>query len=132
MHQTKKLWRPSAHSLRALMLSLAALCVWPEEPAFEVASVRRSASPEMPGFFGSRRGGPGTDDPTRLSLTRFRMPDLVMLAYGVESFQLPEVDFLRPMPSYDIAANVPPGTSQDSFQAMLRRLLSERFHLRVH
>jgi len=114
------------------VFGFAAVIAWPQEPAFEVASVRRSASPEQPGFNGARHGGPGSDDPTRLSLTRYRMPDLIMMAYGLEGYQLPGVDFLRPMPSYDITANVPPGTSPDTFGAMMRRLLLERFHLRVH
>lgn len=103
-----------------------------QEPAFEVASIRVVPGPERAGFNGDRRGGPGTSEKGRISFSAYRVPDLVMTAYDLKGFQIDRTDFLRPMPAYDITANIPDGATQEQFQSMLRRLLAERFHLKVH
>lgn len=115
----------------ALVLVLAvssALGQPPDPPAFEVASVRRS-NPDAVG--GMLRGGPGTDDPGQFTHTNFPLQWILRTAFGVQPFQLSGPVWLS-TEKYDIVAKIPPGTTQQQFQAMLQRLLAERFHLTVH
>ncbi len=94
-------------------------------PAFETASIKRiravtgSAAPEA------------TDRSIRYPFVRLR--SLVLEAYGIESYQLINGDRLgRFSDIYEIKAVLPDGSNRTQIPAMLRTLLAERFHLKVH
>jgi uncharacterized protein (TIGR03435 family) len=94
---------------------------------FEVASVRLSGPKSVRGS----DGGPGSKDPTRYTFGRASLHDLILIAYHVELFQ---VSSKRPLDrdEFDLVAKVPAGTTKEQFQAMLRNLLVERFHMKLH
>ena len=104
--------------------------VAPAKLGFEVASVRQeppSAGPMMRGM----RGGPGTDDPTRISYSAVSMQGLLMLAYDLPMDQISGPSWLS-TERYSIDAKVPPGTTREQLRGMLQHLLAERFHLTAH
>ena len=117
---------------------LAALTCWGPldcqttdvQPAFEVASVKL-APPYEPGQDNEMRGGPGTNNPERISYPRTSLPTLLAMAYEVRSDQISGPDLLR-TERYSVFAKVPPNTTRKQFNLMLQNLLAERFHLTLH
>ena len=97
--------------------------------AFEVASVKPLPPTARQGNVGVL-GGPGTADPTRIEY-RLPMSFLVMTAYKISYFQLSGPDWIN-SEMYDIVAKVPPEATKEQCSLMLRRLLAERFKLRIH
>lgn len=94
-------------------------------PAFEVASIKRSAPAErMPrGFM-----------PTPGRFTAADVPAAALIGFAYRG----EVDETRGAPewstkeNYDVIAPYPAGTAPDQVALMLRSLLVERFHLATH
>ena len=120
----------------AALAALAGCGAWAQpagdSPAFEVASVKLSPPPERGQFpLAGMRGGPGSKDPTRIEYRRVSIDVLVARAYDVKQWQLFGPDWTR-RGQYDIVATLPPETTRERFQAMLRNLLAERFKLQVH
>jgi uncharacterized protein (TIGR03435 family) len=99
--------------------------------AFEVASVKR-LDPDS-GSPGSNRmrGGPGTDDPGRITFPSVTMRRLLSAAYGVDLDRILGPGWLD-SERYSVVANVPPGTTKEQFQLMLQTLIVERFHATLH
>jgi uncharacterized protein (TIGR03435 family) len=100
------------------------------EVRFEVASVKRS-NPASPN--GGASGGPGTPSPLRFTARNVYFVLLAMRAYGLE--RMFEVECALPWmmyERYEVAANVPPGTTKEEFRLMLQRLLQERLGLVAH
>jgi uncharacterized protein (TIGR03435 family) len=97
---------------------------------FDVVSIRPAAS-RGGGGPKARRGGPGTDDPERISYTGVSQQILLTLAYGVDDFQVLGPPWL-PREGYDIVANVPAGATKEQFKIMLQNMLKERFNLSFH
>jgi uncharacterized protein (TIGR03435 family) len=77
------------------------------------------------------RGGPGTDDPGRITYPRVFLMHLLTMAYGVPSDQFSGPEWLS-TEQYSITARIPPNTTKGQFNLMLRNLLVERFHLALH
>jgi uncharacterized protein (TIGR03435 family) len=50
---------------------------------------------------------------------------LIMMAYGVDSFQVSSRASLND-PAFDIAATVPAGAAKEQFRVMLQNLVAER------
>ncbi len=79
------------------------------------------------------RGGPGTADPGRVTITQRILKQLISDAYGVGLDRiygpawLADSDFM-----YSINATMPPSTTQEGFKEMLQTLLEERLHLVTH
>jgi uncharacterized protein (TIGR03435 family) len=93
---------------------------------FEAASVK--PAPPYHGEVVDRRGGPGTSDPRQVIYPRAWLPGLVAEAYGVRADQVSGPDWVQ-TEAYSIVANIPPKTTKQEFNLMLRNLLAERFHL---
>lgn len=105
----------------------------PSESTFEVASVKPSP-PIRPGdrvYFGPARGGPGTNDPRRITWTYAALRNILMAAYNVQTFQIVAPDWLA-TERYDIAANIPETATREQLPAMWQKLLKERFGLVLH
>jgi uncharacterized protein (TIGR03435 family) len=100
---------------------------------FEVASVK-PAGPFVPGTQSGMRGGPGTDDPGRLTWPRATLSSLLTQAYDVLPDQISGPAWLSDglAYAYSINASIPTGTTRDQFRLMLRDLLMERFHVSFH
>jgi len=97
---------------------------------FEVASVKPHvpAAGERPGS--SFKGGPGTEDPGRITVINRMLSTLIIEAYGIRAYQLERPEWLAES-RYDIAANVPPGATPAQAKAMMRNFLVERFDLKI-
>ena len=89
---------------------------------FEVATVK----PNESGCCTSSRG---TAD--QMMLTNQKLKNLVVLAYGVQPYQVTGPDWMDKA-RFDITAKYPPGTKQEDRWLMLRTLLEERFKLTAH
>jgi uncharacterized protein (TIGR03435 family) len=95
---------------------------------FEAASVKVSTSQAVRG---SMRGGPGTNDPGRISFTNVTLFNVILHAYDLMAFQLSAPEWVSSR-RYDIAAVIPAGASKEQCNRMLQTLLAERFNLVVH
>lgn len=107
-----------------------------QPPAFEAASLKVAAKRFIPGVSGRMNGGPGTGDPGRIVYTRIPLVQLLMKAWDVEYYRIAGPAWLKASAPdadlYDITATMPPGTTRQQFQGMLRNLLVERFRIRLH
>src|SRR5580658_3856243 len=88
------------------------------QPSFEVASVKPSAARDFNPNLMGMRGGPGTADPGQIAYTGVILKNVLLSAYGVDSYQVSGPGWLD-QERYDILANVPPGTAKEQFNAML-------------
>jgi uncharacterized protein (TIGR03435 family) len=103
-----------------------------EKPTFEVASVKPAASPgSYPGGRFSPRGGPGTQDPGRITWSNAQLMTILMTAYDVKLYQISGPAWLD-TERYDIVAKVPEGATIEQVPAMWRNLLAERFGMVLH
>ncbi|MGD0666486.1 MAG: TIGR03435 family protein [Bryobacteraceae bacterium] len=103
----------------------------PDKLTFEVASVKPAAPPTPDRMMIMMRGGPGTDDPGRATLSNVTQRLLLAKAYGVQDYQIsgpPWLDTER----YEIAVKVPKGATKEQFMVMLQNLLADRFKLTLH
>jgi uncharacterized protein (TIGR03435 family) len=120
------------HPPTAALASLFFIAVAPAQvnltQRFEVVSVRTAAPRNI--YIGEMKGGPGTADPGRFTWEYAPLRTILMKAYGLQTFQLigPGLEDGR----FDIAANVPEGTTPDGLNVMLQNLLIDRFGLKFH
>jgi uncharacterized protein (TIGR03435 family) len=98
-------------------------------PHFEVASVK-PAAPQANGRVGLR-GGPGSNDPGRITYTNVTPRMVIENAYDVLDDQVSGPTWLA-TERYDIAATVPASATKEQFRVMLQNLLAERFQLAFH
>jgi uncharacterized protein (TIGR03435 family) len=77
------------------------------------------------------RGGPGTSDPLHIAYRLVTIKEILAQAYALKRDRISGSDWLD-IRTYDVDANVPPGTTPEQFQTMLQNLLADRFHLSVH
>lgn len=110
-----------------IVLSLFALSVLADQPAFEVASVKVSNSPSngMSGYVGIRPGG-------SLSMVNVSLEFLISMAYGLESYCISGGPASILSERYNIDAKPAARVSRDVAMQMFQNLLAERFHLQVH
>jgi len=101
------------------------------KPAFEVASIKPSPPPGPRGMMVGRFGGPGSDDPGRVTFRNFDLSGLVVVAYHIDYYQLSAPSWLQDE-RFDVVAKLPDGATKEQFQLMLQNLLAERFHLAAH
>ncbi len=99
------------------------------QPSFEVASIKPGA-PRVSNLMRAS-GGPGTSDPERFTYTNVTLKALVLRGYGVKNYQVSGPAWLD-SERFDILAKVPPGSTKQQLNGMLRNLLAERFHLILH
>ncbi len=95
---------------------------------FEAASVRHG----VPGdYHASFIGGPGSNDPARISVENYPLSSLVEMAYDIRAYQLAGPGWLEEE-RFTITAKLPEGTSTEQLKLMVRNLLIERFRLAGH
>ncbi len=102
---------------------------------FDAASVRLAKPLPPPNQFRSRMsGGPGTQDPAQIYWENVSLRSILQRAYGLKDFRqvLAGKDPSVFAADYDIAANVPAGTTAEQFNVMMQHLLMERIRLAVH
>jgi uncharacterized protein (TIGR03435 family) len=99
--------------------------------AFEVASIRPAAPQNPDGVFTGMRGGPGTQDPIRVSYINLTLMDLVTEAYNIKPYQVTGPSWLSGN-SFDIKANIPKDTTREELRLMMQSLLADRFQVKLH
>jgi len=110
----------------------------PAKFEFEVASVRaadplsQNADPfALARSVATLRGGPGTDDPGRLTIQRMPLRMLLYTAFAVRPDQISGPDWLD-SELFDISGKIAPGTTKEQANTMLQNLLIERFEITFH
>ncbi|HVW08044.1 MAG TPA: TIGR03435 family protein [Bryobacteraceae bacterium] len=117
----------------AAALLLACICVFAqsEKLEFEAASLKPSAPPDgKMMFMNGGRGGPGSNDPTRITFTNATLAQFVTRAYNIKNYQLSAPDWLN-QERFDLEAKIPTGATKEQANIMLQNLLAERFHMVV-
>jgi uncharacterized protein (TIGR03435 family) len=116
-------------SIRALIL-VCGCCAAQNQvsPHFEVASVKRDIEASGLQKFS---GGPGSNDPERVAIEHVPMRDLIVEAYGVESYQISGPAWIA-TERYTVTAKLAKGTTPSQFRQMMANLLAERFGLVYH
>ena len=97
---------------------------------FEVATMRLHPPGSPEGTATTQTGGPGTSDPTRITIINRTLHRLLIESYGLVGYQLkdpPDLDQVR----YDIVAKIPPGATAQELRVMMQGLLIERLQLKV-
>jgi uncharacterized protein (TIGR03435 family) len=97
---------------------------------FEVATMKLHPSGSPEGIATTQTGGPGTSDPTRITIINRTLHRLLIESYGLVGYQLkdpPDLDQVR----YDLFATIPPGASGQDVRVMMQNLLIERLQLKV-
>jgi uncharacterized protein (TIGR03435 family) len=114
-----------------LLLTAIPLAIHAQSPAassaFEVASVKPTAPNSAP----SGRGGPGTPDPSLITMSNMPLQLVLLRAFDVKPYQLLGPSWLADE-RYDIRAKIPDGASKEQVPAMFQNLLVERFAMQVH
>jgi uncharacterized protein (TIGR03435 family) len=100
-------------------------------PQFDVASIRVDNDPISPRIK-RIQGGPGTDDPGRITYRQMPLIALIDQAYDVAGDQLAGRTENLANNKFTITATFPVGTTKERFRMMLQDLLTERFHLVLH
>jgi uncharacterized protein (TIGR03435 family) len=100
----------------------------PPRLEFEAASIKRSASERF--VFAL----PRFQNTTTFTAQNVPVEALIWAAYGVSAFEVVEAPaWIREASTerFDVLARLPPATSRQDQQAMLRNLLADRFALRI-
>jgi uncharacterized protein (TIGR03435 family) len=113
-----------------LTAALASTVIYAQQPAFEVATLRRSPPAQGDSIdinLGNIRNG-------RLTLTNSSLSDCVKFAWGlVSDAQLAGPDWIRTKAiRFDVVAEVAADTTREQALLMLQTLLAQRLKLAVH
>jgi uncharacterized protein (TIGR03435 family) len=98
---------------------------------FDAASVK-PAGPFTPGHGGfGISGGPGSNDPGRVTMPRIALSTLIRSAYDLWPDQVQGPAWMTNMMEngFTISATMPAATTKEQYCGMLRNLLATRFHL---
>jgi uncharacterized protein (TIGR03435 family) len=106
---------------------------------FEVASVKVAGeeTPQVAAGGAYRavmmgcRGGPGSQDPGRLTCTRVTLANFITTAYKLKRYQFTPAAWMEDA-RFDITAKIPAGATKEQFLLMEQNLLAERFKLKAH
>jgi len=99
--------------------------------SFEVATVKPAPPLNGGPVAIGMRGGPGTNDPGRVTYNGVPLILLLQNAYGVKRYQISGPSWLD-TERFDIVAKVPDGATKEQFNIMLQNLLVERFGIAFH
>jgi uncharacterized protein (TIGR03435 family) len=119
--------------MKALLLAAliaGAFAQAPSTASFEVATMKLAPIRSGREYIRSS-GGPGTDNPTRVTLRSISLRRLLMDTFRLKEFQIEGPGWIDTV-TYDIDANVPAGVTRDQYLEMLFRLVSERLKLKTH
>jgi uncharacterized protein (TIGR03435 family) len=105
----------------------------PPKEEFEVVAIRPFDQGPGPGFPVNVKGGPGTDDPTRMTFTNYSLANLIVLAYSIKYYQLTAPDWMNNKEGrFNFEARVRPGATKEQAMEMIKNMLADRFKLVLH
>ena len=114
-------------SIRALIgFVLVPLAFGQASPQFEVASVKASTE----GADYTVNVGVHIDG-AQVTCTYLSLKDYVAMAYDLKQYQVVVPDWMASA-RFDIKARLPEGAQRDRLRDMVKSLLAERFHMKVH
>ena len=117
---------PSTIALLALLKISASAYSQPPQSSFEVASVKPS----------QHQGGPDYNNQITYSAAGFTGRNVTLRRLVAEAWHCERNQVIGPpwldRNEYDVIARLPDGATGDQIPLLLRGLLSERFHLKVH
>jgi uncharacterized protein (TIGR03435 family) len=117
--------------VRLALITLFTTCAAAAQ-TFDVASVKPAEPYKSGPIHIAVTGGAGTDTPTRLTFSNATLSLILRKTFDLSDNQ--EVigpDWMN-IDMFDIEARLPPGATKDQQQAMLQKLLAERFHMVWH
>jgi uncharacterized protein (TIGR03435 family) len=106
------------------------------KPAFDVISIRPAGGQLTVLANGMRvggavRGGPGTDEPRRMTANYIPAIGLIQWAFRMAPDQITGPNWIKTA-RYDFIATVPSGTTKEQVDLMFQQMLEDRFSLKVH
>lgn len=110
---------------------LLASLAFAEGPEFDAAAIKPFVQPTAGAAAARRGGGPGTADPTHITLPGGSPKTLLTMAFGFKNYQVVGPDSLD-TDRFDFAVVVPAGATRDDVNIMWRNLLVSRFGLKYH
>ena len=114
-----------------LLLIFGLTALGQAQPAFEASVVKPAGPPTNWNVRTGIEGGPGTDEPGRITYSHLTLRTLLRMAHNVTALQISGPDWLD-SERYDILAKVPQGASKEQVAGMLQNLLADRFQLVLH
>src|SRR5208283_5940677 len=99
---------------------------------FEVASDKPAAPYKGGPIHIATTGGPGTDDPTRLTFSNATLTMVLQSAFDLQDTQKINGPEWLNIDMFDITATLPRSATKDQMRIMLQNLLAERFHMAWH
>jgi uncharacterized protein (TIGR03435 family) len=100
---------------------------------FDAASVKVDNGAFIFGVSRMSKGGPGTSDPGRVTMTQMSLRQLIVKAWGLRGDDLTVPAWMsQPTDFFTMTATMPADTSKERFQEMLQNLLIERFQVKLH
>jgi uncharacterized protein (TIGR03435 family) len=116
------------HRIQLLaLISIACLGQADSHARFEVASIK----PLPGGGPGPFSGGPGSNDPERVTYGGTRLDVLIQEAFHLEPYQISGPAWLK-TEWYSLSAKLPANTTAEQYRQMMVNLLVERFGLAYH
>ena len=109
----------------AVVMSAGLIAAQSVQPAFEVASVKQNLSGDTRSQLELPPGG-------RFVATNVPLKDLILLAYGLQDFQLVDAPAWIAAARFDIEAKADSELKAGIVPPQLRALLAERFQLALH
>jgi uncharacterized protein (TIGR03435 family) len=100
-----------------------------EPPAFEVASIKASQTPQGQGLRSLREDI--NTDPARLTMVNVSLNTAIRWAYKLGVYEISGPDWISNA-RFDITAKAANPVSEEQLRLMLQSLLKERFKLEVH
>jgi uncharacterized protein (TIGR03435 family) len=106
--------------------SLVSLALGQKLPEFEVASLKPSAAnADMRVNLGYHIDG------SLVTCSHVSLKELVRMAYDVKDYQIVAPEWTA-TDRYDLAAKLPEGSKPDQIRDMVKSLLADRFHMKLH
>lgn len=98
-------------------------------PAFEVASIKPTQTPQGRGLASLREDI--NTDPARLTMTNVALKTAIRWAYKAGIYEISGPDWLNDV-RFDIVAKAANPVPEDQLRLMLQSLLKERFRMEAH
>jgi uncharacterized protein (TIGR03435 family) len=108
------------------MFALASLAFGQTLPQFEVASIK----PSPPGPEATVNVGVHIDG-AQVKCNYLSLKDYIRMAYDVKEYQVTGPEWIA-TERFDISAKLPEGAKKDQLRDMIKQLLADRFHLKLH
>ena len=118
------------HIIRIVVPTLVSAALFfgqePATPRFEVASIR----PTSGDSFEKVNVGVHIDG-ARVAINSFSLRDYVRVAYNVKDYQISGPEWMG-TERFDVTGTLPEGSSQAQVRDMIKSLLADRFHIKLH